>query len=264
VPISAAHETWLRNKAWAADNSALVNELSGGTVGYVHLASAYEADFSSFIRQYVYIHQRNALILDLRSNNGGNIDPWLLHFLQRRTWLHVADRNESMAMRHPRESFAGRLIALIDGDTYSNGELIAEGVRRLGLGVLVGTRTSGAGMWVNDEKTLIDGSRLRMPEAGSYYLEGGERRWIIEGKGVEPDIRIENDPYLFYLGFDAQLRAAVDYAMRPQSNKGSDVCRMAPPPPLLGAGLPKVGYSSRNQTCFSIGTIGVRDSMAVH
>jgi tricorn protease len=212
--ISAGHETWLRNRAWASTNSALVDELSGRTVGYIHIASAYEADFSSFVRQYVALHQRGALILDLRGNNGGNIDPWLLHFLQRRTWLHVADRNNPTAMRHPRESFAGNLFVLIDGDTYSNGELIAEGVRRLGLGILIGSQTSGAGMWVNDEKILIDGSRLRIPEAGSYYSEKGGRRWVVEGRGVEPDVHVENDPYWFYFGFDAQLRAAVDHAMR--------------------------------------------------
>jgi tricorn protease len=209
VSISAAHETWLRNRAWAAGNSAMVDELSGRTVGYAHLSSAYESDFSTFMRQYLSLYQRGALILDLRGNNGGNIDPWLLHFLQRRTWLHVADRNNPASMRHPRQSFAGSLFVLIDGDTYSNGELIAEGVRRLNLGILIGTRTSGAGMWVNDDKTLIDGSRLRIPEAGSYYSDNGKRHWVVEGRGVEPDVKVENDPYLFYLGFDAQLRAAV-------------------------------------------------------
>ena len=102
---------------------------------------------------------------------------------------------------------------LIDGDTYSDGELIAEGVRRLQLGTLIGARTSGAGKWVNDDKTLVDGSKVRIPESGSYIINDGKRRWVIEGDGVEPDIHVENDPYLFYLGFDAQLQAAVDYAM---------------------------------------------------
>jgi tricorn protease len=216
VPISAGHEAWLRYKSWTASNSRKVDELSGGSVGYIHLQSAYEADFSNFIRQYGYLHQRDALILDLRGNNGGNIDPWILNFLQRRTWLYVTERYNPKSLRYPRRSFAGKLVVLIDGDTYSNGELIAEGVRRLQLGILIGTRTSGAGKWVNDDKTLIDGSKVRIPEAGVYVLDAGKARWVIEGHGVEPDIQVENDPYLVFFGADAQLQAAVDYAMGAQ------------------------------------------------
>lgn len=213
VPISAVHESWLRQRSWEASNSARVNDHSGGTVGYIHLQSAYESDFSNFIRQYSHLYQRGALILDLRGNNGGNIDPWILHFLQRRTWLYIAERYKSKPSGHPRKSFDGTLVVLIDGDTYSDGELIAEGVRRLQLGVLIGSRTAGAGKWVNDDKTLVNGSKIRIPESGSYVLDHGKPRWVIEGSGVIPDIYVENDPYLFYLGFDAQLLAAVDYAM---------------------------------------------------
>ncbi|WP_372423110.1 S41 family peptidase [Salinarimonas chemoclinalis] len=213
VPVSTGRETRLRAKAWAAANAARVEALSGGRAGYVHLQSAYEADFSEFVRRYVHLHDREALILDLRGNNGGNVDPWLLHLLQRRQWLSIADRYDAMALRHPRDAFAGTLVVLVDGDTYSDGELIAEGVRRLGLGTLVGTRTSGAGKWVNDDTTLVDGSRVRLPEAGSYHVVDGEKRWVIEGRGVEPDIRVENDPWLFFHGIDAQLEAAVAAAL---------------------------------------------------
>lgn len=213
VPISSGHETWLRYKSWAKSNSDKVDERSKRTVGYIHLQSAYESDFSEFIRHYHYLHQRDALILDLRGNNGGNIDPWILNFLQRRTWLHITERYIPEPLRYPRQSFAGKVIVLIDGDTYSDGELIAEGVRQLQLGLLIGTRTSGAGKWVNDDKTLIDGSKVRIPESGAYIVGKGKPRWVIEGHGVNPDIHVENDPYLFYLGSDAQLEAAIDHAM---------------------------------------------------
>lgn len=213
VPISTSHSAWLRNRAWAAANSALTEKLSGGTVGYIHIQSAFEPDFSYFIKEYSHLHQLRGLILDLRGNNGGNIDPWLLHFLQRRTWLHVADRHSSDSEKYPRGSFDGNLVLLIDGDTYSDGELIAEGVRRLNLGTLIGTRTSGAGKWVNDENLLINGNSIRIPEAAPYALKNGEKDWVIEGRGVEPDIIVHNDPYDFYFGFDAQLKTAVDHAI---------------------------------------------------
>ncbi|MER8741378.1 hypothetical protein NKH61_34950, partial [Mesorhizobium sp. M1005] len=62
-------------------------------------------------------------------------------------------------------------------------------------------------------KHLVDGGPVRIPESGSYVKENGVSRWLIEGEGIRPDIYVENDPYLFYHGYDKQLRAAVDYLM---------------------------------------------------
>ncbi len=211
--LSAGDESWLRNKAFAARNAALVDELGNERVGYIHMESAYADDFAEFVRQYTSLHDRDALILDLRGNSGGNVDPWVLHFLQRQAWLSVQDRYDSQTLKHPRDAFTGQLIVLIDGDTYSDGELIAEGVRQLGLGTLVGTRTTGAGIWVNDDRRLVNGAAVRIPVSASYFpgQEGGEM--IIEGRGVLPDIEVKNDPYLFFHGRDTQLRAALELAM---------------------------------------------------
>ncbi|EMQ2878382.1 PD40 domain-containing protein [Vibrio navarrensis] len=213
VPISAAHEAWLRYKHWVFTNQEFVERESNNSIGYIHLNASFEPDFADFIKQYSYFHDRQALILDLRGNNGGNLDPWILNFLQRRTWVNIMDRYRSIPMKHPKDSFDGLLVVLIDGDTYSDGELIAEGIRQLGLGVLIGTRTSGAGKWVNNEKTLIDGGRVRIPQAGSYITKNGRSRWIVEGRGVSPDILVDNDSYLFYHGLDKQLQFAIKYSM---------------------------------------------------
>lgn len=212
--ISAAHEAWLRSLHWAWGNRQYVEKNSDSKVGYIRLSAAFEPDFASLVREYAFFHDRKALIVDLRGNSGGNIDPWVLNLFQRRTWLHVGDRHDTLALRHPRESFAGQLIVLMDGDTYSDGELIAEGVRRLGLGKLVGARTSGAGVWVNDDNDLIDGSRVRIPVSGSYVKEKGKSRLVIEGRGVTPDITVDNDPYQFYFGQDAQLDAAIQFGLK--------------------------------------------------
>jgi tricorn protease len=211
--ISAADEAWLRGKAWAAGNARAAAAMSDGRVGYIHLASAYADDFGDFMAQYGSLHDREGLILDLRGNNGGNIDPWVLNLLQRRTWLYVKDRHDQFPLEHPRDSFSGRLVVLIDGDTYSDGELIAEGVRQLGLGLLVGTRTTGAGIWVNDDRRLIDGGRVRIPVSSSFLPGDPETRLVIEGHGIAPDTVVENDPYLFFHGHDAQLEHAVALAL---------------------------------------------------
>ena len=55
---------------------------------------------------------------------------------------------------------------------------------------------------------FIDGGSLRRPEYASFSAEKSE--WIIEGYGVDPDIVVENDPYLEYNGEDAQLDKAIE------------------------------------------------------
>ncbi|WP_165505492.1 S41 family peptidase [Rhizobium leguminosarum] len=214
VPISAWREASLRYKHWVATNRHYVEEMSGGEVGYIHLRASNEADLANLIRYLPMYQNRKGLILDLRGNNGGNVDPWVFSVLQRAPWLYLYNRYDRLPMKSPRDSFGGKLVVLIDGDTYSDGEAIAEGVRRLGLGILMGSRTSGAGVWINDDKTLVDGGSVRIPETASYVIEEGRQHWVIEGEGVQPDVIVENDPYLVFLGHDDQLDASVRMALR--------------------------------------------------
>ncbi len=212
--ISSTAEGFLRYRHWTYTNKSIVSKRSEGKIGYLHLNASYERDMATLVREYPSIQDKEGIIVDLRSNNGGNIDSWILNFLQRRTWMYLNGRYDSLLYKNPRDSFDGKLVALIDGDTYSNGELIAEGIRRLKLGVLIGTRTSGAGIWVNSGRTLVDGGPVRVPENGSYVKDHNAVRWLIEGDGVKPDIHVDNDPYLFFHGTDSQLEAAVNYIQR--------------------------------------------------
>src|SRR5258708_36937523 len=45
-------------------------------------------------------------------------------------------------------------------------------------------------------------------ENGVY---GPERKWLIEGHGVDPDIVVDNLPHAAFEGKDAQLDAAIKY-----------------------------------------------------
>ncbi len=40
---------------------------------------------------------------------------------------------------------------------------------------------------------------------------GPEGEWLIEGRGVDPDIVVDNPPHATFGGRDAQLEAAVKY-----------------------------------------------------
>jgi tricorn protease len=76
------------------------------------------------------------------------------------------------------------------------------------LGKALGTRTWGGEIWLSAGNTLSDGGVATAAEEGVY---GPERKWLIEGHGVDPDIVVDNLPHATFNGGDAQLDAAVKY-----------------------------------------------------
>ena len=104
------------------------------------------------------------------------------------------------------QTFRGQLAVLIDPYTYSDGETFAAGIKALKLAPVIGTRTSGAGIWLTDRNRLADNGVARVAEFGQFDLEG---RWLIEGRGVAPDIEVDNLPVATAQGGDAQLDAAI-------------------------------------------------------
>jgi tricorn protease len=151
------------------------------------------------------------LILDLRSNTGGNIDSWVIDRLQRRAWHFWKSRQSETLYPNQQLAFRGPIVALVDSHTYSDGETLSEGLKRLGIAALIGTRTAGAGIWLSDQNTLRDGGRMRAAETGVFVDTPNENRWIIEGEGVTPDIEVDNLPHATFRGEDAQLEAAIKY-----------------------------------------------------
>ena len=109
------------------------------------------------------------------------------------------------------QAFRGHLVVLCDEGTASDGEAFSEGFRRLGLGKVIGTRTWGGEIWLSFSNVLADRGIASAGELGVY---GPERKWLIEGHGVDPDITIDNLPHAAFEGKDAQLDAAVQHLQK--------------------------------------------------
>jgi tricorn protease len=143
--------------------------------------------------------------VDVRHNRGGNIDSWLLGKLLRKAWMYWQPRH-GLPFWNMQGAFRGPMIVLCDQLTASDGEAFAEGFRRLGLGKLVGVRTWGGEIWLSSSNNLADQGIATAAELGVY---GPERKWLIEGHGVDPDIVVDNLPHATFEGQDAQLEAAI-------------------------------------------------------
>ncbi|MFT4153425.1 S41 family peptidase [Parafilimonas sp.] len=206
-PCSARDAATLRYEEWELVNREKVDSLSNDDIGYVHLKAMTGPDMDDFVKQFYPVFNRRGLILDVRENFGGNIDSWVLEKLLRKAWMYWQGRagGPTWNMQY---AFRGHMVILCDQQTASDGEAITEGFRRLGLGKVIGTRTWGGEIWLSMDNRLVDGGIASAAENGVYGPEG---KWLIEGRGVEPDIVVDNLPYETFKGKDAQLEYAVDY-----------------------------------------------------
>lgn len=163
------------------------------------------------MRGFYPVFNRQGLIIDVRHNQGGNIDSWILSKLMRKAWFFFNQRVGNPPYWNMQYAFRGYMVALCDQWTASDGESFSEGFKRLGLGKLIGTRTWGGGIWLTFSNVLVDRGIASSAEYGVYGPEG---QWLIEGHGIEPDIVVDNPPHATYEGEDAQLKAAVEHLMQ--------------------------------------------------
>lgn len=206
TPITQRRERDLRYDEWEYTRRLAVDSLGGGRIGYVHLRAMGSGNIAEWTREYYPVFNRDALIIDVRHNRGGNIDSWLLGKLLRREWFWWQPRVGEPYHNMP-YAFRGPIVVLMNERTASDGEAFAEGFRRLGLGELIGTRTWGGEIWLSSSNFLADRGIATAAEQGVF----ADGQWLIEGWGVDPDTVVDNLPVATWRGGDAQLEAAVKH-----------------------------------------------------
>jgi tricorn protease len=209
IVVPTTEERNLRYTDWEYTRRLAVEEKSKGSLGYVHLRAMGGGDLTSWYRHFYPAFNREGIVIDVRHNNGGNIDAFILEKLMRRAWMYWKSRAGEPywnMMFAPR----GHLVVLVDENTASDGEAFAEGFRRLGMGKVIGMRTWGGEVWLSGANRLSDGGVARAPMNGVY---GPESQWLIENHGVDPDIVVDNLPRATFDGKDAQLDAAIEHLL---------------------------------------------------
>jgi tricorn protease len=209
-PITNDEESDLRYREWEYQCRSKVEKDSKGSIGYMHLRAMGSGNYTEFVKNFYPVYDRQGLIIDVRHNNGGNIDSWILEKLIREAWFYWQPR-AGAPYWNMQYAFHGYMVVLCDENTASDGEAFAEGFRRLGLGKVIGTRTWGGEIWLSGENQLVDWG---IATAAMFGVYGPEREWLIEGHGVEPDIVVDNLPHSTFNGKDAQLDAAIDHLQK--------------------------------------------------
>lgn len=233
-PISAGAASRLPYFHWVQRNREKVAEASKGNVGYLHLRAMGGGDIASFARDFYEHHDKDGLIIDVRGNRGGNIDSWILSVLLRRVWAFWETPLGGPPFTNMQQTFRGHLAVLIDEGTYSDGETFSAGIKALELGPLFGQTTAGAGIWLTSRNRLVDRGAARIAEFPQFGLDG---RWLIEGRGVSPDVAVVNPPVATWRGADAQLKAALEYLGQRIEENPLPELRARPLPELGGNGM---------------------------
>ena len=209
------HEFSLRYRAWVESNRRYVHQASAGQVGYLHVPNMGPLGFSEFHRGYYSEVQKQALIVDVRYNGGGNVSGLLLEKLSRRILGWDVPRY-GQPISYPMEAPRGPLVALTNEMAGSDGDIFSHCFKLLKLGPLVGTRTWGGVIGIWPRHRLVDGSQTTQPEFAFWFEDVG---WKVENYGTDPDVVVENRPQDYLKGLDPQLERALQLALSQPSQE---------------------------------------------
>lgn len=173
---------------WIDENQQRVNEKSNGKIAYGYMKNMGEGELEQFLIDMTQeLTGKDALILDLRYNTGGNVHDEVLNFLSKRTYLQWKYR-EGQLTSQPNFSPSDKpIVLLINEQSLSDAEMTAAGFKVLKLGKIIGNETY---RWIifTSGVSMVDHSFICLPSWGCYTLDGKD----LEKTGVQPDITVIN------------------------------------------------------------------------
>jgi tricorn protease len=208
-----ADEYPLRELHMVESNRKIVDAATKGRVGYIYIPDMGEAGLNAFVKQYFPQIRKEGLIFDIRYNGGGFVDQLIFERLRRVLSGMGTARNFELSSGStvPPNVFYGYLACITNQYAASDGDIFSEYFKIYKLGPLIGERTWGGVRGIRGEIPLIDGGYITRPEFSEYNLQS---KWVVENRGVAPDIEVDNRPDDVVRGKDAQLERAIQEVMK--------------------------------------------------
>ena len=214
VPIGDEQTLYYYN--WVQHNTDYVSEKTHGQVGYIHIPDMGVPGLNEFAKHFYPQLGKKALIIDDRGNGGGNVSPMIAERLRRELVMIDVHRN-GQPVPNPTGMHVGPKVLLTNKYSASDGDIFPYRFRQYKLGKIIGERTWGGVVGIRGFIPIdVDGGFLSTPEFAPYSKDGKE--WVIEGRGVTPDIAVENEPAKEMAGVDQQLDRAIEEVMKDLNN----------------------------------------------
>lgn len=204
-----AGTTDLLYNRWVERNRAMVDSLSGGRIGYVHVRNMDSPSFRAVFEDMLGKHRNaDAIVVDTRFNGGGWLHNDLAILLGGKEYVRYTPRGRYIGSEPFTQWFKPSVLLVNEGN-YSDGHGGPYAYKYLGLGDIIGAPIPGtmtAVWWENQvDPSLIFG----IPQTTSTDMTGKP----LENHQLEPDIIIYNDPGDALNGIDTQLQGAVKHLL---------------------------------------------------
>jgi tricorn protease len=203
-------ETNLRYLDWVKSRMAMVERLSGGKVGYLHLPDTAQPGNRMLQKLFYAQTTKPALLIDDRYNGGGFIPDRMIEYFSRKTIAWWARRGVESS-RTPGFAYDGPKAMLVNGYSSSGGDALPYFFRASKLGPIIGTRTWGGLIGLSGNPSLVDGGAVQVPTFRIYDREGN---WVVENEGVAPDIEVFDDAGSRVKGGDPSLEKGVEVLLK--------------------------------------------------
>ena len=209
-PISTGAEGQLLYERWVKNRRDLVDKLSDGRLGYVHIRgmndASYRVAYSEILGQHF---DKEAIVVDTRWNGGGWLHNDLAKLLsgQEYVTMHVRGREyrgDSL------DQWNKPSIVVMGEGNYSDANGFPFAYRALEIGDLVGMPVPGTMTAVWWETSLSGDMRVGVPQVGMKNKQGE----FLENKQMEPDHLVMNDPDSSAEGEDKQIAKAVEVMLQ--------------------------------------------------
>ncbi|MEZ4789424.1 MAG: S41 family peptidase [Flavobacteriales bacterium] len=203
-PINAWEENQLLYKRWVENCRQLVDSLSGGRLGYVHVRGMNDHSFRVVYEEALgRYHDREGLVVDTRFNGGGWLHDDLATFLNGKTYMRMEPRGQKLGTE-PQFKWQKPSVVVMSEGNYSDAHMFPVTYRAMGIGKLVGMPVAGTGTAVWWEG-LQNNMWFGIPQVGMIDNNGK----YLENQQLEPDVVQPLEPGVVSLGRDQQLEAAV-------------------------------------------------------
>ena len=205
-PVSLDEERAWLHRSWVESRHQLVEQLSGGRLGYVYIPEmsdeAYRQVYSDIFGRHF---DKEAIVIDVRDNRGGDLVDWLVQLFSGRQYMWNVPAGR-MAQGEPLTEWVRPSIALTNEGAYSDGHCFVASWKYLKISTIVGMPVAGTCTYAGWE--FLGGGEIRAgtPRLGIRDAEGD---WM-ERKTTYPDVRVEAHPASVIAGHDVQLERAVD------------------------------------------------------
>ena len=182
------------------ESPTVVFEMLDETTAYIEIVEFDDVTLDQFTEAMAMAKGSGmeGLIIDLRSNPGGNLDTVveIARMLLPEGLIVYTEDKYGERVEYTcdgKRELDVPLVVLIDMNSASASEILAGAVQDYGIGTLVGTTTFGKGI-VQQILPFNDGSAMKLT-ISSYYTPSGRN---IHGVGIEPDVICEFDGEAYY------------------------------------------------------------------